>query len=55
MAVPSLGQHFRITSLLRDEPVPAPYVAISILATLVLGALLIFVAGRLYQREALLG
>jgi len=55
MAVPSLGQHFLITSLLRDEPVPAPYVAISILATLVLGALLIFVAGRLYQREALLG
>jgi sodium transport system permease protein len=55
MAVPSLSQHFLITSLLRDEPVPAAYLAVSVLATLALGALLIGWAGRLYRREALLG
>ncbi len=55
MAVPSLSQHFLITSLLRDEPVPADYLAVSVLATLALGALLIGWAGRLYRREALLG
>jgi sodium transport system permease protein len=55
MAVPSLGQHFLITSLLRDEPLPGRYVALSVGATLALGALLILVAGRLYRREALLG
>jgi sodium transport system permease protein len=55
MAVPSLGQHFLITSLLREEPLPAGYVALSVLATLALGALLIALAARLYRREALLG
>jgi sodium transport system permease protein len=55
MAVPSLSQHFLITSLLRDEAVPASYLAMSVLATLTLGALLIGLAGRLYRREALLG
>jgi sodium transport system permease protein len=55
MAVPSISQHFLITSLLRDEPMPAGYLAISIAATLGFGALLIAVAGQLYRREALLG
>jgi sodium transport system permease protein len=55
MAVPSLSQHFLITSLLRDEPVPAAYFAVSVLATLAIGALLVGIAGRLYRREALLG
>jgi sodium transport system permease protein len=55
MAVPSLSQHFLITSLLRNEAVPAPYLAMSIVATLSLAALLIALAGRLYRREALLG
>jgi sodium transport system permease protein len=55
MGVPSLSQHFLITSLLRDERVPAAYLALSVTATLILGALLIAVAGRLYRREALLG
>jgi len=54
MAVPSLSQHFLITSLLRDERVPAAYLALSVTATLTLGALLIALAGRLYRREALL-
>jgi len=55
MAVPSLSQHFLITSLLRDEPVPALYLAVSVSATLALGAALVAVAGGLYRREALLG
>jgi len=55
MAIPSLSQHFLIMSLLRDEPVPRAYLAVSVSATLLLGALLLAVAGRLYRREALLG
>ena len=55
MAVPSLSQHFLITSLLRDEPVSAGYLALSVAVTLAVGAVLMLVAGRLYDREALLG
>jgi sodium transport system permease protein len=55
MAVPSLGQHFLILALLRDEALPRGYVAMSVLTTLALGALLLALAGRLYRREALLG
>jgi sodium transport system permease protein len=55
MAVPSLSQHFLITSLLRAELLPAGWVALSVGATLALAALLVVVAGGLYRREALLG
>ena len=55
MAIPSLSQHFLITSLLRDEPLPAAYLVVSVGATLLAGALLVALAGRLYRREALLG
>jgi sodium transport system permease protein len=55
MAVPSLGQHFLILALLRDEALPHGYAAMSVLATLACGALLLALAGRLYRREALLG
>jgi len=55
MAIPSLSQHFLITSLLRDEPLPRAYLAVSVGATLLAGALLVALAGRLYRREALLG
>jgi sodium transport system permease protein len=55
MVVPSLSQHLLITSLLRDEPVPGLYCALSVMASLVLGGLLMLFAGRLYDREALLG
>ena len=55
MAIPSLSQHFLITSLLRDEPLPLSFVAVSVGATLLAGALLVALAGRLYRREALLG
>ena len=55
MAVPSLSQHFLITSLLRAEELPAGCVALSVGATLALAALLVVAAGGLYRREALLG
>jgi sodium transport system permease protein len=55
MAVPSLSQHFLITSLLRDEPIPGGFLALSVGVTSAIGALLVFIAGRLYHREALLG
>ncbi len=55
MMIPSLSQHFLITSLLRDEPVPGTFLMLSFGCTLGFAALLVFVAGRLYQREALLG
>ena len=55
MAIPSLSQHFLITSLLRDEPVSALFLAISVVVTLAVGGALMMVAGRLYDREALLG
>jgi sodium transport system permease protein len=55
MAVPSLSQHFLITSLLRDEPVTGGYLALSVAVTLAVGVVLMLVAGRLYDREALLG
>lgn len=55
MTVPSLSQHFLITSLLRDEPLPVVFVALSICVTLLAGAVLVVIAGRLYEREALLG
>ncbi len=55
MMVPSLSQHFLITSLLRDEPISAAYFALSVLATLAVGTVLMLIAGRLYDREALLG
>jgi len=55
MAVPSLSQHLLIQGLLRGEPLSAGYSAISVASTLALGALLTWVAGRLYQREKILG
>ena len=55
MAVPSLSQHFLITSLLRDEPLPGDLLGGLVLAHAAVGALLVLIAGRLYRREALLG
>ena len=55
MGVPSLSQHFLITGLLRDEPLSLAYLAVSVGVTLACGALLVIIAGRLYDRETLLG
>ena len=55
MAVPFLGQNFLIMGLLRAEPLPGPYAAVAAGVALALGALLVYLAGRLYRRETLLG
>jgi sodium transport system permease protein len=55
MAVPSLSQHLLMTGLIRDEPLPPLHVAISVSTTLAAGVALAWVAGRLYEREAILG
>jgi len=55
MAVPSLSQHLLATSLMRGDVIPASHVLISAATTLGLGALLVGLAIKLYQREAILG
>jgi sodium transport system permease protein len=55
MLVPSLGQHFLVTRILRAEPIPPLHLLLSFGMTLALGALLMWIAGRLYRRESLLG
>lgn len=55
MAVPSLGQHLLITSLMRGDEIAAEHIAVSALSTLAIGAVLVALAIRLYQREGLLG
>jgi sodium transport system permease protein len=55
MLVPSLSQHFLISSLLRDEPISGAFISLSVFASLAIGAALMLIAGRLYNREALLG
>ena len=55
MAVPSLSQHLLITQLLRGEGIPPGWFAMSAGTSLAFGALVVFVVGRLYRRESLLG
>jgi sodium transport system permease protein len=55
MAVPSLSQHLLATSLMRGDAIPTLHVLICAGTTLALGALLVGLAIKLYQREAILG
>jgi sodium transport system permease protein len=55
MAVPSLSQHLLMTNLLRDEPLEPLHILVSVVATLAAGLAMTWIAGRLYQREAILG
>lgn len=55
MFVPFLSQHLLLTTVVRAEPLEPALVAMSVVSTLVYGALLMWTAGRLYRREALLG
>jgi hypothetical protein len=55
MFVPFLSQHLLMTTVVRAEPIEPTFVAISVTSTLIYGVLLMFLAGRLYRREALLG
>jgi sodium transport system permease protein len=55
MLVPSLSQHFLITRILRAEALDPVQTAVSLLATLALGVLLVIPAVRLYRSERILG
>ncbi|HEU0225000.1 MAG TPA: ABC transporter permease [Steroidobacteraceae bacterium] len=55
MMVPSLSQHLVIQALMRGDPLPGAWVALSVGATLALGLLLAWLAGNLYRRESILG
>lgn len=55
MAVPSLSQHLLATSLMRGDSIPPLHILICAGTTLALGALLVALAVKLYQREAILG
>ncbi len=55
MLVPSLSQHLLITELMKGEPLNLAHAAISALSTLGLGAVLGYMAARLYGRESILG
>jgi sodium transport system permease protein len=55
MWIPSLSQHLLITTLIKDQPLDALFVAISVASSLAFGVLLGWLAVRLYRREAILG
>ncbi len=55
MLVPSLSQHLLATNLIRGDAIPWLHVVVSAGTTLFLGALLTWLAIRLYRREAILG
>jgi sodium transport system permease protein len=55
MFIPSLSQHLILVDMVKNEPLNALHVVISVISTLVFGALLTWVCARLYQREGLLG
>ncbi len=55
MWVPSLSQHLLITNLIKAEPVPLGYWAVSAGSSLVLGVLAASIAVWLYGRERILG
>jgi sodium transport system permease protein len=55
MWIPSLSQHLLITALIKNEPLSAPFVALSVLCTTAFGAVFAAVALKLFKREAILG
>jgi len=55
MFVPSLSQHLLLVGMIKNEPINMLHVAISVLSTLAIGAILTWVCARLYRREGLLG
>lgn len=55
MFVPSLSQHLILVDMVKNEPLNGLHVAISVLSTIVFGALLTWICAKLYRREGLLG
>ncbi len=55
MFVPSLSQHLLLVGLIKNEPLNGLHVAVSVIGTLLIGAILTWLCARLYRREGLLG
>jgi sodium transport system permease protein len=55
MLIPSLSQHLLLVDLIKNEPINALHVAVSIGGTLVIGVAMTLICARLYRREGLLG
>ena len=55
MLVPSLSQHLLLVGLIRNEALDFLHVLVSVVGTLVAGAVLAWLCARLYRREGLLG
>jgi sodium transport system permease protein len=55
MWIPSLSQHLLLVDLIKNEPINSLHVALSVVGTLTIGALLTWLCARLYRREGLLG
>ncbi|HET7650865.1 MAG TPA: ABC transporter permease [Gammaproteobacteria bacterium] len=55
MLVPSLSQDLLITALIKGEALSGAFVSVSVLSTLAGGAILMWLAVRLYGREKILG
>jgi sodium transport system permease protein len=55
MFIPSLSQHLLLVDMVKNEPINALHVMISVVSTLFLGVVLTWVCARLYRREGLLG
>ena len=55
MFVPSLSQHLLLVDMIKKEPINLLHVAISVVSTLAIGAVLTWICARLYRREGLLG
>jgi hypothetical protein len=55
MFVPFLSQHLLMTTVVRAEPIEPTFIAVSVISTVVYGVFLMWLAGRLYRREGLLG
>ncbi|MFZ9477938.1 MAG: ABC transporter permease [Steroidobacteraceae bacterium] len=55
MSTPSLSQHFLMMKILRGEALATPDLLYSAGASLLIGGILCWFAGHLYEREAILG
>ena len=55
MFIPSLSQHLLLVGLIKNEPLNALHVIVSVSGTLLLGIVLTLICARLYRREGLLG
>ena len=55
MLIPSLSQHLLLLGLIKNEPLSAVHVVVSVLGTVLVGSALTWLCAKLYRREGLLG